>query len=212
MGKAPELDRVFEPEMEVEQPAEVRVEPRISLEWDDDDRDDVEFIQASIEKRIALDYAQAFSMESELLAKVRTPLPPGQGQGWAQHADGSYIEDWSRISIQDMEAFIHAASSETFFASQKVIDGYAEAVYAKFSYEDAYDEKYASILTGTVGDKTAKAKRHTRKERWLALYKMLYYKKGKEVVDRLDQHVRRVERIYQERQREADRIFRASRQ
>ena len=62
-----------------------------------------------------------------------------------------------------------------------------------------------------MSDKTAKAKRRTQKERWMALYRTLYYKRAKEVVDRLDAHVRRVERIYTERQKEADRAFRASR-
>ena len=45
----------------------------------------------------------------------------------------------------------------------------------------------------------------------MALYRTLYYKRAKEVVDRLDAHVRRVERIYTERQKEADRALRASR-
>lgn len=212
MSKAPELDGVFEPDVAAEVPVDVKVEPRLAIEWEESDRDDLDFIQASIEKKLLKDYAQAFAMENHMLEKVRTPLPPGQGPGWVQNADGSYVEDWSRIGTKELEEFIQAASAEAFFASQRMIDGYAEAVFAKFAYEDAYDDKYASLLTGTVGDKTAKAKRHTQKERWMALYKMLYYKKSKEVVDRLDQHVRRVERIYQERQKEADRVFRASRQ
>lgn len=209
--QAPDFDKVFEPEVMQEAPEEMNVDIRLKVEWSEDEKADIDFIQQSIEERIRLDYAQAFAIEEQVLAKVRTPLPPGQGPGWARSMDGSYIEDWSRITPKEMESFVQAASSEAFFASQRVIDSYAEAVFAKFNYDDAYDEAYSGILTGTVSDKTAKAKRRTQKERWTALYRTLYYKRAKEVVDRLDAHVRRVERIYTERQKEADRAFRASR-
>ena len=209
--QAPDFDKVFEPEVMQEAPEEMNVDIRLKVEWSEDEKADIDFIQQSIEERIRLDYAQAFAIEERVLAKVRTPLPPGQGPGWARNMDGSYIEDWSRITPKEMESFVQAASSEAFFASQRVIDSYAEAVFAKFNYDDAYDEAYSGILTGTVSDKTAKAKRRTQKERWMALYRTLYYKRAKEVVDRLDAHVRRVERIYTERQKEADRAFRASR-
>lgn len=209
--QAPDFDKVFEPEVMQEAPEEMNVDIRLKVEWSEDEKADIDFIQQSIEERIRLDYAQAFAIEEQVLAKVRTPLPPGQGPGWARNMDGSYIEDWSRITPKEMESFVQAASSEAFFASQRVIDSYAEAVFAKFNYDDAYDEAYSGILTGTVSDKTAKAKRRTQKERWMALYRTLYYKRAKEVVDRLDAHVRRVERIYTERQKEADRAFRASR-
>ena len=209
--QAPEFDKVFEPEVMQEAPEEMNVDIRLKVEWSEDEKSDLDFIQQSIEQRIRQDYAQAFAIEEQVLAKVRTPLPPGQGPGWARNTDGSYVEDWSRITPKEMEGFVQAASSEAFFASQRVIDSYAEAVFAKFNYDDAYDEAYSGILTGTVGDKTAKAKRKTQKERWMALYRTLYYKRAKEVVDRLDAHVRRVERIYTERQKEADRAFRASR-
>lgn len=215
MGKqAPDIDNVFEPEAFNEPVSTPKVEPKIDVDWTEDERDDVDYIKAKIDERIKRDYAEAFALEGAMLAKVRTPLPavPGKPQAWAMNPDGSYIEDWSRIDTKDLETFIQAASAEAFFASQKMIDGYADAVFAKFTYDDAYDAAYAEILSGTIGDKTAKAKRKTLRERWVALYRALYYKKSKEVIDRLDAHVRRAERIYQERGKEADRQFRAARQ
>lgn len=214
MANAPELDNVFEPEAFSETVATPKVEPKLDIDWSEDERDAVEFIKAKINERVFKDYSEAFALENQLLQKVRTLAPPmpGHQPTWAVNPDGSYIEDWSRIDTGDLERFIQAASAEAFFASQQVIDGYADAVFAKFTYDDAYDEAYAEILSGTIGDKTAKAKRKTLRERWIALYRALYYKKAKEVVDRLDAHVRRAERIYQERGKEADRQFRAARQ
>lgn len=206
---AQELEQILEPQPNIELD-EPNISPRIAIEMEQADKADLDYIMSEIERQIREQYAQAFALESQLLAKVRTVAPQALGGGWVMNPDGSYVEDWSRVTLQDMEQFINAASSEAFFASQKVIDSYAEAVFAKYSYDDEFDDAYSRILTGTISDKTAKAKRRTQKSRWIALYKTLYYKKAKEVVDKLDAHVRRVERIYSEKQKENERSFRAS--
>lgn len=204
-----DLEQILEPQPNIPFD-EPNISPRIAIEMEQEDKDDLDYIMNAIEQQIRSQYAQAFALESQLLAKVRVVAPPALGGGWVMNPDGSYIEDWSKVTLSDMEQFINAASSETFFASQKVIDSYAEAVFAKYSYDDEFDEAYSRILTGTISDKTAKAKRKTQKSRWIALYKTLYYKKAKEIVDKLDAHVRRVERIYYEKQKENERSFRAS--
>ena len=210
MMAAPEFD-VLETEVANGKVEEVEVEPHIKVTWSEDDEDDVQFIKDSIEQQIRSQYAQAFAIEEQLAAKVRVPLPPSVGAGWMTNEDGSYVEHWEDVSIKDLESFILAASSEAFFASQKVIDDYAEAVIAKLLYDDDYDRAYASLLTGTINDKQAKAKRKTQTQRWLALYKSLYYKRSSEVVSKLESHVRRVEKIYQEMVKESERSFRAAR-
>lgn len=202
------LEEMFTPELKEEQCMEPKVSPRLA-KMDEEDEADMLFIEQAINDQLRKEYAQAFALEAQLLAKVRVLTP--DKTAWVQNADGSFLEDWSRITLSDMEMFIQAASAEAFFSSQKVVDSYAEAVFAKFAYEDDYDTEYARILIGTINDKTSKAKRRTQKQRWVALFKTLYYKKAKEVVDRLDNHVRRVERIYSERQKEAERSFRAAR-
>ena len=202
------LEEMFTPELKEEQCMEPKVSPRLA-KMDEEDESDMLFIEQAINDQLRKEYAQAFALEAQLLAKVRVLTP--DKTAWVQNADGSFLEDWSRITLSDMEMFIQAASAEAFFSSQKVVDSYAEAVFAKFAYEDDYDTEYARILVGTINDKTSKAKRRTQKQRWVALFKTLYYKKAKEVVDRLDNHVRRVERIYSERQKEAERSFRAAR-
>lgn len=205
--KAPELE-VTQKTDEIEgSPLEPNISPRVAIEMDADDKADLDYILSEIDKAILLEYAKAFEIENQLLAKVRVKLPNGD---WMTKPDGSFVEDWERLTTKDLEHFIQAGSSWTFFLNQQAINSYAEAVFAKYTYDDAYDEAYVRQMTGTVGDKTARAKRRTQKERWIALYKTLYHKKAKEVVDRLDQHVRRIERIYSERMRESERQFRAA--
>lgn len=203
--EAPELEITMDTSTFDEPLEEPNITPKIAIEMGEQDKADLDFILNEIDRQIRREYSQAFALESGLLAKVRS-----QANGmWLQNPDGSFVEDWSRIDLKTMENFIQAASAEAFFATQKVIGNYAEAVFAKYTYDDAYEDEYVRILHGTINDKTAKAKRRTQKERWIALYKTLYYKRAKEVVDKLDAHVRRVERIYQERQKELERSFRA---
>mgnify|MGYP000924388095 CR=1 FL=1 len=209
--QAPDVDRIYEPDGLELDALDEDIAPKLDIEWEPEDKEQLSVIMGSLDRMMRGQYAQAFAVEKKLLDQVRTPIPSNAGGGWLMNPDGSYVEDWSRITIPDMEKFIQEASSWTFFSSQQVIDSYAEAVFAKFTYDDSYDDAYSSQLTGTIGDKQAKAKRRTKKERWLALYKTLAFKKSKEIIDRLEQHVRRVERIYTERQKQEEREFRAGR-
>ena len=209
--EAPDVSEMLSPEVEEPQSMAEKMDVRLSIEWDESDQEAIDFIKGKIEEGIRREYAQVFAEEEHLLAKVRIPNPPGSVPGWQRNPDGSYLEDWGRLTVKDMEMFIHAASSEVFFSSQKVINDYAEAVFAKFTYDDAYDVAYSSQLSGTIGDKTARAKRRTQDERWRALFKTLWYKRSQELLSKLEAHVRRVERIYSERQKEMERSFRATR-
>lgn len=204
---APKVDEVMHPEEMHVDMQEVDVKPRLTLDWDDDDKADIEYVMGRVNKSIHNQFAQVFDVENKLLMKVRTQLPNGQ---WLMSSDGSYVEDWSQVSDRDMELFIQEASAWLFFYSQDAVNAYAEAVFAKYTYDDAYDAQYSAQLTGTVGDKTARAKRRTQSERWLALYKTIYYKQASNIIEALDQHVRRVERIFAERGKQAEREFRAS--
>lgn len=206
--KRDDFMQVTEEDVLSESPLEVSLGQKLSIELDEEDRQNLDFIRDEIDRQIRYDYAQAFAIESQLLSKVRIMY----NGAWLQNADGSYVEDWGRLTLQDMESFILSASSATFFDTQKSIGAYAEGIFMKQLYEDEYDDAYSRILVGTIADKTAKAKRETQSRRWAAIYKSLYYKKSKEVVDKLDSHVRRMEKIYAERQKENERSFRASRE
>lgn len=209
--KAPEVDGIYEPEIPDEKVVEPDIRPRLSLELGEDDRRDLEYIESEIQRQILKDYAKAFSIESRMLEKVRVRRPAAAGGGYVTNPDGSYVEDWSQVTYHDMELFVQEASAWTFFLSQSVIDDYAEAVFAKYSYDDAYSDAYGAILTGTIADKQAKASRRTQKERWVALYKTLYFKRAKTVVDELDKHVRRVEGIMRGILKQSEQEYRAAR-
>lgn len=213
MPKAPEIEQTVDPE--VEEPTveggDRPLDVRLHIDWEDDDKKALDFIVGKIDADIREQFAQAFAIEEKMLEKTRTRLPAYAGGGWLRNPDGSYVEDWSQITLADMEKFVQEASAWAFFGTQASIDAYAEAVFAKYTYDDAYDRAYSRQTSGTIGDKQARAKRATQEERWRALYKTLYQRKAREVVERLDAHVRRVERIYYERSRRDEREIRAAR-
>jgi len=189
----------------------IKTDVRVSMEWDDDDRDAVEYIKSKVDEGIAREFGGIRHLAESLRERAYIPNPPYLGEGFQTYPDGTPIQDWSRVPTKDLEDFVLAGSSEVYFAQSRIENDYAEAVFAKFTYDDAYDRSYSSQLSGTIGDKTARAKRRTMDERWLALFKTLYHKRAKSEVDAFESFVRRVDRIRQDRTEEARRAFMASR-
>ena len=211
MVKAPKVDEVEElevPNLKVDEP---KADIRLSLDWDEDDADAVEYIKQKVHEAVDSRFPQMDRIEHELYDKTLVPNPPGEPRGYQMYPDGSYIRDWSRVSLSDLRTFILAASAEAYFASDAQVDALAEAAFAKYDYDDAYDNAYSSQLSGTIGDKTARAKRRTQKQRWLALFKTLYKKCLDEKVDKLETHRRSAERIYSEMGKAEERAYLAAR-
>lgn len=209
--KAPEVDKVLEPEVEEVQVPEPKVDMRLSLTWEEEDADAVEYIKLKVHEAVERQFPQMDRIERELYDKTLVPNPPGEPKGYQMYADGSYIRDWSRVSAHDLQTFCLAAAAEAYFAVNAQVDALAEAAFAKYDYDDAYDKAYSAQLSGTIGDKTARAKRKTQKERWLALFKTLYRKCLDEKVEKLETHRRSAERIYAQICEQQKREFYASR-
>jgi hypothetical protein len=177
-------------------------------------------VKRSVDEYVVQEFSQAYAIIHALLNKTRLPETDEYGNAvvgengevvWKRHPDGSVIEDWSKVDAMDMDKLVLNASVYAFFAGQRSIDLYAEAVFAKLSAEDAFDDKFAGIMSGTISDKTSSANRKVRQERYFAFYRSYLYKRVKETVDRLDTLVRRVESVRQAQLKDREREFRASR-
>lgn len=204
---APSLDVTYDPAPQelVGTQDDAYVEPKPLVAEDDD----VSSIVRQADRLVRERFAQVFDIERRMLESVRVTGPDGQ---FVKNDEGAYVEDWSRVTMSQMQQFIQAGSAEAFFASQQSIDAYAEAVLAKFAYDDDYDAAYIAQGSGTVAERTSRAKAATVDKRWAALFRSVVSKKAKDAVERLDAHVRRVERIYVECMRQEERGYRAVRQ
>ena len=206
--EAPDVENVLEPEVEQVHVFEPKADVRLSLEWDEDDADAVEYIKLKVHEAVDNRFPQMDRIERELYDKTLVPIPGG---GYRMYPDGTYMRDWSQVTQEDLRSFVLAASAEAYFASDAQVDALAEAAFAKYDYDDAYDQAYSAQLSGTIGDKTARAKRRTQKQRWLALFKTLYRKCLDEKVEKLETHRRSIERMCIEMGKQAEREYYASR-
>ena len=97
---APNVDEVLVPdEVDPKLEAGEMPKPSIRVEWDEQERADVERIKSMVESEVRSRYAQAFAIEESLLQRVRVRNPPSvratTGETWARNAlSQSYMESW----------------------------------------------------------------------------------------------------------------------
>ena len=174
------------------------------LKFEPEDRRMMDMLLKAADERLASEYAQLFEIEAQFISKVRQRLPVAAGGGYARNANGSYVEDWTQLTLKDMEEFVLAATQYIVFDSQQSINAQAEAAYATMFYNEVYSKAYNEPLSGTVDARAATATLMAQRERWRAQFCSHYWKKAKDLVDRMDAMVRRVERIYDRRMRMAE--------
>jgi len=178
-------------------------------DWTEEDKEFVDSLKESVTKQVQRNLSQLFAIENELLSKVRILQPDGQ---YAKDVFGAYIEDWSRIEVKDMLEFINAGSATLLVSTKYSFDSLTDAVIAKYVYDDTYDAAYSSFMSGTIDDKTAKAKRSTLEERWLAIYKSLVQKYTQTVIDKFESQIKRVQKVVDIRMDEIRREWYATRE
>lgn len=214
-GKRPDPMELPEMELQSEEPQVSQqaapFKPSLRTEWREDEKSVVQELITSADAEIRTRFAEAFQVERKFLSKVRTPeldeygnvkVNPDGSPIWRRNPDGTVLEDWSLVTLSDMDEFVMNASAWAFFGAQDSVDIWAEAVVAKLMLDEEYDAKYSSMVSGTIADKQARASRHTQDSRYFAAYLAILDRKAKEVVSRLDQTVRRVENIRNQRTRE----------
>lgn len=207
--KAPDVMEMESATVEEMEPMQAKTDPRVALEWDEEDAEAIEFIKGEIEKLMAREFSQVRNSMERLMEKVRVPYPDGT-PGYVTDQDGVPLLDWDSMSYRELESFAIESKVVSYAVQSKLSDKYIDAVFAKFTYDDAYDKAYTSQLSGTIGDKTAKAKRRTMDERWRALFRSLYHKRAQAEIDKYESLSRTVDRIRADRVKVHELEFRAS--
>jgi hypothetical protein len=191
----------------------------LKFTWTDAEAETIQTIKRAVDQIVMREHKEAFFAVHHLLAKVRQQQVGNDGallfdEGgkpmWMRNLDGSVLEDYSRLDAIDIDGAIMKFASYAFFAGQSSIDNYMEAVFAKYAADDAYQDMYSSIMTGTVPDKTATAERKSREERYFAFFKAYSHKRIKELIDRMDALRRALEFVRQAQQKDREREWRAN--
>lgn len=209
-GKTAGEEIVKELSEEFEQPASVELPDererkfkspgfsRMRTEWRGEDAAMMGAVHAAIDRLIENSFEDAFAIMHEVYDTVREPvLDPQTGEPqrdaygltvWKQTPTGLYEEDWSRLTYKQRERFLYLITTRLFEWTQRAAASWAEAMFAKAKWEDAFSLGYESLDNpkATIGDREARAKVASRDDRYFAIYMSYYSKKADSIVRSLE--------------------------
>lgn len=171
---------------------------RMKMDLQGTERDVVNSMMAQMEKVIHEEYAEEFAIMNDLHWEVREPVvdkETGEVQydqwGFPEYEkapDGSYIEDWSRLTQKQIKHFIFRIINSTYAGEQRSADAWGRALLAKTRYEEAF----AVAFDNHPNAKATNEVRHEHAEstaidyKYYAVLQTWYSRKAEGIVKRLD--------------------------
>lgn len=140
---------------------------KIRFVWRPEDQGILTRIEVAAEQQFSELFADAMSVIGTLYAALR--VPDGRG-GWMVYDNGTYVERWDQMTGQDIERAIMDLMRIKLVVGPAVNKLKSRAVYAKMVADDSKDDAYRSVVAGTIGDRTAKANRESRQDRYHAFF------------------------------------------
>lgn len=160
---------------------------KISFNWRSEDRDILDRIQAAANSMVEEVFGEAIAAIDRFYEQLRVPETISHGGHdvvcrdsdnrviWKRNADGRIIERWDQLTGQDIEMLIADLLRLKLLIAPQVNQLLNEAIYAKHVAADAHDDAWGSIVQGTQGDRTAKANRASRQDRYHAHFRYVLY-------------------------------------
>lgn len=141
----------------------------------------LERIQAQADEQFAELFTEAITEMNRLYDSVRvpryhgvSPITDSKGsQLWELGEDGKPIEDWDRLTGQDVEGVYLNLLRIKVFLAPTINKLKLDAMWAKIAAGDAKDDARVAIAQGLEADKTARANRDSREDRYLEFFQ--YY-------------------------------------
>lgn len=178
---------------------------RMRTDWNSPDKDTVESVWAVVDAAILDRFGDAFGIEFMIFNMVREPeFDEATGEVkmdsyglpiWKRRMDGSYYEDWSRITHKDRDSLLHEINTKMFGWEQAQAEAWGEALFAKALWEEAFATGFDTASEGkaTVDARNARATRVSAEHRYFSVFKSVYSKKADAVVrsmERLSQRLK----------------------
>jgi hypothetical protein len=179
---------------------------RMKFSWSGADAAIIGALHDMVEKQIGERFADAYAIMFELYSLVRTPEVDDQGAEvvggdgwpeWQRTETGRYDEDWTRLTHRQRERFLFQLTTRLFEWEQTQAEGWAESMFAKGLWEQAFSQGFESIENprATVDARTARGKIEARESHFLAIFKTYYSRRADAVVrsmQRLEQRLKDV--------------------
>jgi hypothetical protein len=139
---------------------------KIRFAWRSSDESILTRIELAAETQFAELFADSLIVVDNLYSALR--VPDGQG-GWVMYGNRPF-EDWDQLTGQDLERAIMDLMRIKMIVAPAVNKLKSRAVYAKMTADDTKDASYKKVVSGTIGDRTARANRDSQQDRYHAFF------------------------------------------
>lgn len=168
---------------------------RMRTEWNSDDRMVITRAQSTVDARIDRIFLDAYEIMNGIYEIVRTPEHDEHGEPrrnqfghiiWARKPNGTYDEDFTRLTSAQKEHFLFLITTRLFDWKQRAADLWGEAMLAKGQWEERYSMGFDAPMSGTVEDRTAKGRLESLEERYFAIFASILSRKADGIVSSLE--------------------------
>lgn len=166
---------------------------RMKMTLSRDDKAVMDRVHGAIERRIVEMFPDALAVMSDLYDIVREQeVDPVTGElkvdaygfkVWAKDpATGAYIEDWSQLTYRQREDFLFRITTSLFEWSQRAVDLWADAMFAKAIFTERFAIEYDAPMAGTIDDRNAVGNVKAAEDRYFALMQTAVSRKADALV------------------------------
>jgi hypothetical protein len=166
---------------------------RMRTGWAGDDRDKVLELEALADQMVRNRFRVAFAVIERIHRSVRTQAHDEDGvlltypdgtPMWEKDELGVPAEDWGMLSDRDRRALLMTIATHMFEWELAGASAWAEAMYAKGIWEQAFAQGFTALLPGvvsgkpTIDDRTQWGHRNAAEDRYFALFESSLSRKG----------------------------------
>lgn len=94
---------------------------------------------------------------------------------WKKDEHGHVIERWDQLTGQDIEYTLASLHRVRMMLAPQANELFLDALYARHVASDIYDDTWGSMMDGTQGDRSARANRESRPDRYAAYFRFYLY-------------------------------------
>jgi hypothetical protein len=170
---------------------------KIRFSWTNEDRNILDRIRAASDAMFVELFADAITVVDTFYASMRVPAGTGPNgrMTWLKGEDGRTVESIDQLTGQDIRQLIVDLERVLLEVSPQVSHLKMEAIMAHNIAKDISDDAWFSLVEGTQGDRTARANRESRQDRWHAHFRLYAYEIADSFLKELNAFIRRMENL-----------------
>jgi len=152
---------------------------RFPTDWTKENAVTIARVKHAVDEVMYDRFADAFQIMDDLYLEVREPVVDADGEPvldehgrmtWEKNEFGTYVEDWTGLSLKVREDFLLRITTFLFEWEQTAADLWTEAMFSKAMWVENFALEFNKAVKGTVDDRTNRANANAAAERYFAVY------------------------------------------